>query len=67
MDDVIGVGLFFPEDKSHVAFRHKYIAADVSGITLDTDEPDINQLDHEDERAGKAQEAEDKKQGKQGS
>jgi hypothetical protein len=62
---VIGVGLFFPEDKSHAAFRYKYIAADTSGLTLDTDEPDINQLDHEDERVGKAEEAEAKKQGKQ--
>ena len=50
-----------------MAYRYKYIAADMSGLILDTDEPDINQLDHEDERVGKAQEAEDKKQGKLGS
>ena len=67
VDNVIGVGLFFPEAKLHAAFRYKYIAADVSGLTLDSDEPDVSQLDHEDERAGKAQEAEEKKQGKQGS
>jgi hypothetical protein len=67
VDHVIGVGLFFPDDKSNVAYRHKYITADMSGLILDTDEPDINQLDHEDERVGKAQEAEDKKQSKQGS
>jgi hypothetical protein len=67
VEHVIGVGLFFPEDKSHAAYRFKYIAADVSGLTLDSDEPDITQLDNEDEKAGKAQEAEDKKQGKPGS
>jgi hypothetical protein len=67
VEHVIGVGLFFPEDKSHAAYRYKYIAADLSGLTLDSDEPDITQLDKEDEKAGKAQEAEDKKQGKQGS
>jgi Z1 domain len=65
VDNVIGVGLFFPEDKSHAAYRYKYITADISGFTLDSDEPDVSQLDHEDERAGKAQEAEDKKQNKQ--
>ena len=67
VEHVIGVGLFFPEDESHAAYRYKYIAADMSGLTLDSDEPDITQLDNEDEKAGKAQEAEDKKQGKQGS
>jgi hypothetical protein len=65
VDDVIGLCLYFPEDESNAAFRYKYIAADVSGLALDTDEPDINQLDHEDEKAGEAQEAEAKKQGKQ--
>ena len=63
-DDVIGLCLYFPEDASNAAYRYKYIAADVSGLALDTDEPDINQLDHEDEKAGQAQEAEAKKQGK---
>jgi Z1 domain len=65
VEDVIGVCLYFPEDASNAAYRYKYIAADVSGLALDTDEPDINQLDHEDEKAGQAQEAEAKKQGKQ--
>jgi hypothetical protein len=63
-DDVIGLCLYFPEDASNAAYRYKYIAADVSGLALDTDEPDINQLDHDDEKAGQAQEAEAKKQGK---
>ena len=65
VDDVVGVCLYFPEDASNAAYRYKYIAADVSGLALDTDEPDIHQLDHEDEKAGQAQEAEAKKQGKQ--
>jgi hypothetical protein len=65
-DDVIGLCLYFPEDASNAAYRYKYIAADVSSLALDTDEPDINQLDHEDEKIGQAQEAEAKKQGKQG-
>jgi hypothetical protein len=65
VDDVIGLCLYFPEDESNAAFRYKYIAADVSGISLDSDEPDVNQLDHEDERIGEAQEAEARKQAKQ--
>lgn len=54
-DDVIGVGLFFPEDKSDTPYR--YISADLSGLAIDTDEPDINELDQEDEEVGRAQEA----------
>lgn len=62
VDDVIGLCLYFPEDKSNAAFRYKYIAADVSGLVLDSEEFDINQIDHEDEKAGEAQEAVDKRQ-----
>lgn len=62
VDHVIGVCLYFPEDASNAAYRYKYIAADVS--SLDSDEPDINQLDHEDEKVGQAQEAEAKKRGR---
>lgn len=62
-DHVIGLCLYFPEDKSNVAYRYKYIAADVSGLVLDSDEPDISQIDREDEKAGEAQEAADKRQG----
>jgi hypothetical protein len=63
-EDVIGVCLYFPEDKSNAAYRYKYIAANLASLPLDTDEPDITQLDHEDEQVGEAQEAEAKKQGK---
>jgi hypothetical protein len=55
VDDVIGVGLFFPEDKSYVPYR--YVSADLSGLAIDTDEPDVNELDREDEEAGQAEEA----------
>jgi hypothetical protein len=55
VDDVIGVGLFFPEDKSNTPFR--YVSADLSGLAIDTDEPDVDQLDREDELVGQAQEA----------
>jgi Z1 domain len=54
-DDVIGVGLFFPEDKSNTPYR--YVSADLSGLAIDTDEPDVDQLDREDEEVGRAQEA----------
>ena len=50
VDDVIGVGLFFPEDKSNTPYR--YVSADMSGLAIDTDEPDIDQLDREDEQVG---------------
>jgi hypothetical protein len=63
VDDVIGIGLFFPEDKSNTPFRYKYISADVSGLTLESDEPDINELDREDEQAGRQQEAQAKQRG----
>ena len=55
VDDVVGVGLFFPEDKSNTPYR--YVSADLSGLAIDTDEPDVDQLDREDELAGQAQEA----------
>jgi hypothetical protein len=55
VDDVIGVGLFFPDDKSDTPYR--YVSADLSGLAIDTDEPDINELDREDEQVGLAQEA----------
>jgi len=54
-DDVIGVGLFFPEDKSNTPYQ--YVSADMSGLAIDTDEPDVDQLDREDEEIGRAQEA----------
>jgi hypothetical protein len=63
-DHVIGVGLFFPPDRSDTPYR--YISADFSGLALDTDEPDINQLDREDEQAGQAQEAAITEQGIRG-
>ena len=55
VDDVIGVGLFFPEDKSNTPYQ--YVSADLSGLAIDTDEPDVDQLDREDELVGQAQEA----------
>jgi hypothetical protein len=55
-DDVIGACLFFPDDKSKTPYR--YVSADVSGIVLDSDEPDIEELDREDEQVGLVQEAE---------
>jgi len=55
VDDVIGVGLFFPPDKSDTPFR--YISADFTGLAIDSDEPDVEQLDRADEQAGQAQEA----------
>src|SRR6202035_2450641 len=50
VDDVIGVGLFFPDDKSDTPYR--YVSADLSGLAIDTDEPDVDQLDREDELVG---------------
>ncbi len=55
-DDVIGACLFFPDDKSNTPYR--YVSADISGIVLDSDEPDIEELDREDEQVGLVQEAE---------
>ena len=55
VDDVIGVGLFFPGDKSNTPYQ--YVSADLSGLAIDTDEPDVDQLDREDELVGQAQEA----------
>jgi len=55
-DDVIGACLFFPVDKSNTPYR--YVSADMSGIVLDSDEPDIEELDREDEQVGLVQEAE---------
>jgi hypothetical protein len=55
VNDVIGVGLFFPNDKSDTPYQ--YVSADLSGLVIDTDEPDINELDREDEQVGLAQEA----------
>ena len=45
----------FPEDKSNTPYR--YVSADLSGLAIDTDEPDVDQLDREDELVGQAQEA----------
>jgi hypothetical protein len=63
VDDVIGVGLFFPPDKSGTPFR--YVSADFTGLAIDTDEPDIDELDRDDEQAGQAQEAAAAEQGQQ--
>ena len=55
-DDVIGACLFFPDDKSNTPYQ--YVSADMSGIVLDSDEPDIEELDRADEEVGLVQEAE---------
>jgi hypothetical protein len=55
-DHVIGVALFFPEDKSNRPYH--YVSANIAGLADDSDEPDIDQLDREDENKGQAEETE---------
>lgn len=54
VDDVIGVGLFFPRDVAGQALSYK--SADLSNLALETDEPDLDQLDAADEEADLAHE-----------
>jgi Z1 domain len=53
---VIGVGLFFPEDRSNKPYE--YVSVGLSGLAIESDEPDVDQLDELDQKAGEAQESE---------
>ena len=53
VDDVIGLGIFFPRARG-VVREHTYLSADLSGIERESDDADIAAIDYADEAVGEA-------------